>query len=283
MPDDELITIVHPGQPADGSGGYTEISANFAARRRAEFERMRSSTLISDLYDPQRRRATELASADAELRRRLAAPDPRLTLFTAHAHQAERRAEVGRLVELVARAQQLVDDLNAQQRAAETAAAAATASAVEGLVEQLVAGELVASGEIRSVSRRDHSREAQLQLARLALERLKGDLAAARNALRTADYDLAKAGLQILVNLDAALETDIAAIEVRLQRRKECRFALGTQIAHQVRSLNGGNRYNPAPRPAGPTPDADAIPDDFDWQRFWQNLLADPDSVPLVK
>jgi hypothetical protein len=173
------------------------------------------------------------AAAEAERK----ANKPLAVLRAAHTLQTEAQAEVDRLDPLVARARELVAEIEGRARAQEAEAKAARAAAAEALVEALVAGKALPP-PVRPPDRSDLNDAAELATAGAALEKLETELTAARDLLQRRGHGVSRCAVAVLVDQAADLANGIIADQAALDQRRADLDSLATLLTNEGRRLN---------------------------------------------
>jgi hypothetical protein len=214
-------------------GGHADMSPAALKRFEAEREWIRR---VADTVKHPATAAAEQRQAEAEAEAKRKASDPRAVLRQAHVLQAEAQAEADRIGPLVARAGELVAEIEDRARRQEAAAKAARAAAAEALIEALVAGEAPPPepGEAPPLV----SPEAELRTAKTALARLESDLASANDRLARCKAGVSRCACNVLADQAADIANGVIADQARLDQRRRDLDALGQLLTAEGRRLN---------------------------------------------
>ena len=257
--------------------GYLNATRTALANLAAAEERERALGRTAD-GSPVIEHASVLAARrrqredEAEAARR-AGPDPREVLRTALGLRDEAALAVIRLEAPLARARQLVEDLEGRQREAAAAAAAGDESAREALIQALAAGTETppAPAEVAPVEGLPH----ELRIARLALDRLVDEDRAARDLLERRTHGVARCAHQVLIAEAGELARQIIAEADQLARQRADLDALAMLLTAENRRLNRPPVALPAAISRALYDSAAPAQAETDWRAVYDQLQAE--------
>jgi hypothetical protein len=266
--------------------GYSNISAkarqNYEAGE-AIVRQMAGPPILHASARAAERRAREGAAEAA----RRTAPDPRGVLRAAIGMRAEAAAEVDRLAAPLARARQLVDNLERRQQEHAAAVVGADQAGAAALIEALAAGTAAAPpAPADAAPNGANGAEAlprELRIARLACDQLEAEDRAARDLLERRTHGVARCAVAVLLDRAARIAEGIVETADELARQRADLDALMRLVTAEGRRLH---RVPPAPPgvisralyPADRHLTGTARPlAATDWQSAYQALVAGDD------
>ena len=179
----------------------------------------------------QAREREEAAEAERQAR------NPAAVLRAAHILRAAAQAEVERLDPLVARARQLVEDLEGRQQEHAAAVVGAEEAAAARLIEAPAAAPSAPAPPLAVVPAA--VLVAQLATAKAALVQLEAEATTAADRLARCRAGVSRCAIAVLVDTAAAAANAIVEAEAELRRRRADLDALARLLTGESRRLNG--------------------------------------------